>query len=229
LIERLRPSSKPTATKTTAIVEVPPEQQPLLVAFMDSSSCNQSPESSFSEHSNSVAEHFSVVAPVVIEACTFLACGLDFVGSVTEFPASFAIPAPATFGDAVAAASAWSTARARADSAWAAAVVSKCKFNCLEHEERVECDGAVGGRAAADAAVAPVCVRTAADVVLAVRECIFGGNALVQHAVTTCVQTLQQVACDECFSGARDSWCSSDGPLLGAVQQQRVRGDVSEW
>ncbi len=187
LIERLRPGTKPTP-----IIKLPKQQQPLLAAI--GNSALSSPRSSAAALPVSAAAKNSTYccAPVMIHACSFVASGIEFVGSVAELPVAFARQVFHTFDEAVAEASAWSAGRARADSAWAAAVVSQCTFNGLHAAEHASAlgtraaDVATPAQSAAAAAVAVsgVCVRVAADVVLAVCDCVFAGHAPTRHAVS---------------------------------------------
>jgi len=189
LIERLRPGTRPTA-----MGKAPQQQQPLLAAINIESSgiTTLNPPSS-----TQPLDREPLTVPVMIDACSFTAAGIDFIGSVTEFPAAFACPVFAAFSEAATAASEWCASRARADSAWPAAVVSRCTFNNAPLgagivSQKVEAAVVVASAADAPAAAAPaaittICVRAAADIALAVRDCVFAAHALTRHAVMRAV------------------------------------------
>ena len=223
LIERLRPGTKPTA-----MGKAPQQQQPLLTAINSESS------SSTVRTLPSTAQPLDnepLTVPVLIDACSFIAAGIDFVGSVSEFPAAFAYPVFAAFADAAIAASAWCASRARADSAWAAAVVSRCTFNDTpvgtgavnsNVEAAVDVYVTAVATTAASAAVSTICVRAATDVALVLRDCIFAAQKPTRHAVmftTACALCVRN--CDAHLSGFGYGRCSPDVELQRAVRQLR--------
>ena len=183
LIERLRPGARPSP-----MVETPQQQQPLLAAiFGDGSSSTKGSEAS-SNRDIAITRHIAPAAPVVIDSCSFTASAVEFVGSVSEFPATFAQPLSLTFHDVAADASAWCASRARADSAWAAAAVSRCTFNAaaVESSHGNGCEVVLSVPSAHATAVPSVtctCVHAAADIALSLRDCVFGATSLTRHAV----------------------------------------------
>jgi hypothetical protein len=175
LIERLRPGIKPTP-----VVKAPQHQQPLLAAVTMRKHVLHGGSNVYGGAAAAAASSPALscepaAVPVMIDSCSFCASGLEFVGCVGEFPAAFAGTLSPSFEQAAADASAWSSGRSRADSAWAAAVVLRCLFNEAGHS----CGG--GGTAAA---VPSVCVRAAADIALVLQDCVFSGHVPTRHAVT---------------------------------------------
>jgi hypothetical protein len=187
LIERLRPGTRPSP-----MVETPPQQQPLLAAIRgDGDGISKGAEASSGPSSTSRDIGFERTAPVMIDRCSFTASAIELVGSVVEFPVAFAQALPLTFDEAAAEASAWCAGRARADSAWAAAAVSRCTFNGAAQESNHGNGGeevlpVTGAHAAASSSSIGICVLAAADVALSLRDCVFGGKSLLRHSVPLC-------------------------------------------
>lgn len=231
LIERLRPGARPSPT-----VETPQQQQPLLPAiFGDGSSSMKGSEPS-SNRVIGVARHMAPVAPVVIDGCSFTASAVEFIGSVSEFPATFAQPLSLTFHDVAAEASAWCAKRARADSAWAAAAVSRCTFNAEapESSHGKGCEVVLSvptAHAAAAPSVAFICVHAAADIALSLRDCVFAATLPTRHAVAAAPQPRcirESLICDALSSGGGDCRRAAHERLQRAVCKLRGRGAVGE-
>ncbi len=237
LIERLRPG-----TKATAVSLLPQQHQPLLAAVGGGGPT--APGSGTAAAAAADSEQQRV--PVMIHDCSFAAPALEFVGSVAELPVAFAKPVFPSFAGAVVEASAWCARRARADSAWAAAVVSRCRFNgALQSAGQVtdraaHADGAAAPSSAVPAAEveaeAGVCVRLTADVALALCDCVFGGSALTRHAVRAARAkspafkhgAARARRCDACVSGVGGIRSAADGQLPLALRLLRGRGAVCE-
>jgi hypothetical protein len=183
LIERLRPGTRPTP-----MAQVPQQQQPLLAAVcrIGNGSLADVAASAVTTSSKMSLGSNPVNVPVMIDDCTFSAStGIEFVGSVSEFPVVFSSTVFPTFEEAAAEASAWSASRARADSAWAAAFVSRCRFHDADRST-----GSVNkytpASSVAAAAVTCVGVRASADIAVILRDCRFSGfSGPIRHAVTS--------------------------------------------
>lgn len=182
LIERLRPGTRPTP-----MAKVPPQQQPLLAAVcrIGSGSLTDVAASASTASSKMSLGSDPVSVPVMIDDCTFSAAGIEFVGCVSEFPVVFSSTVFPTFEEAAAEASAWSANRTRADSAWAAAFVSRCRFHDADRSVGSAKKGTPASSVAA-AAVTCVGVRAAADIAVVLRDCQFSGfSGPIRHAVTS--------------------------------------------
>jgi hypothetical protein len=182
LIERLRPGTRPTP-----MAKMPPPQQPLIAAVcrIESGSLTDVAASSATTSSKMSLGSDPVNVPVMIDDCTFSASGIEFVGSVSEFPVVFSSTVFPTFEEAAAEASAWSSSRTRADSTWAAAFVSRCRFHDADQSAGSVNKGTLASSVAA-AAVTCVGVRAAADIAVILRDCQFSGfSGPIRHAVTS--------------------------------------------